>query len=104
MTALLAIVQLLLVPILAAAALGVRLAGNSKPLNVVDYERVEDRAAPHRWAGNRLLLLPAGASISGLVSLQKPGFALIAFALMVLAVLVVGAWIALGAEKFQSAA
>ena len=104
MTALIAIVQLLLAPVLLVAALGVRLAGSSKPLNVVDYERVEDRAALHRWAGNRLLLLPAVALTSGIVSLQAPGLSAVAFGLTVLAILVVGAWVASGAEKFQSAA
>ena len=104
MTALFAIVQLLLAPVLLVAALGVRLAGSSKPLNVVDYERVEDRAALHRWPGNRLLSLPAVALTSGLVSLQEPGLSVVAFGLTVLVILAVGAWVALGAEKFQSAA
>ena len=85
MNALLAIIQLLLVPILLAVALGVRFAGSSRPLNNVDYARVQDPAALHRWAGNRLLLLPAGFLLSGVASLQKPGISPVLFGLMLVA-------------------
>lgn len=100
MAPLLAIVQLLLVPILLGVGLAVRFAGSSKPLNVVNYENVKDAAALHRWAGNRLLLLPAGFLISGLVSLREPGLSAVLFGIMVAAILIVGVWLGLGAEKF----
>lgn len=104
MNALLAIIQLLLVPILLAVALGVRFAGSSRPLNNVDYARVRDPAALHRWAGNRLLLLPAGFLLSGVASLQKPGISPVLFGLMLVASLCIAVWLALGAEKFNGAA
>lgn len=97
---LLAVAQLIVAPILLAVALGVRFAGGSRPLNVVDYRRVQDPAALHRWAGARLLLLPIGFAISGLASLLYPTLAIPLLALMVLATLVVGVWVALGAERF----
>ena len=103
MNALLAIIQLLLVPLLLAVALGVRFAGSSRPLNNVDYARVQDPAALHRWAGNRLLLLPAGFLLSGIASLQKPGISPVLFGLMLVASLCIAVWLALGAEKFNSA-
>ncbi|WP_152619981.1 hypothetical protein [Lysobacter sp. A03] len=104
MEALLAIVQLLLVPVLLVVALATRFAGTSKPLNIVDYSRVSDAPALHRWAGNRLLVLPLGFCISGAISLLEPTVSLPMFVIMTLAILGVGIWIALGAERFQSAA
>ncbi|KGM52341.1 hypothetical protein N792_04370 [Lysobacter concretionis Ko07 = DSM 16239] len=100
MAPLLAIVQLLLVPILLGVGLAVRFAGSSRPLNVVNYANVKDAAALHRWAGNRLLLLPVGFLISGLVSLREPGLSALLFGIMVAAILIVGIWLTLGAEKF----
>src|SRR5690606_1977614 len=76
MAAVLAIVQFALVPILLAVALAVRFAGTSKPLNVVDYARVSDPVALHRWAGNRLLLLPVVFLVGGYTSYRFPGLAL----------------------------
>lgn len=97
---LLAVAQLVVAPILLAVALGVRFAGGSRPLNVVDYRRVQDPSALHRWAGARLLLLPVGFAMAGLVSFLHPALAIPLLVLMVLATLVVGVWIALGAERF----
>src|SRR5690606_18312040 len=77
MAAVLAIVQFALVPILLAVALAVRFAGVSKPLNVVDYARVSDPVALHRWAGNRLLLLPVAFLVGGYTSHRVPGLALL---------------------------
>ena len=103
MEALLAIIQLLLVPILLVVALATRFAGKSKPLNIVDYNRVLDAPALHRWAGNRLLVLPLGFCASGVISLQQPSASLVLFAIMTLALLGVGIWITIGAERFYSA-
>lgn len=104
MEAILAIVQLTLVPILLAVALAVRFAGNSKPLNIVDYVRVTDPTALHRWAGTRLLLLPIAFLIGGLASLRAPWLSLVCFGVTTVFCLCIAAWIALGAERFQTAA
>ncbi|MGJ4728626.1 hypothetical protein [Luteimonas sp. SDU101] len=103
MEAVLSIVQLALVPILLAAALAVRFAGKSKVLNVVDYARVSDPAALHRWAGERLLLLPVAFLVGGSASYHVPGFALLFLGGAIIASLCVAVWLALGAERFQSA-
>ncbi|WP_411834663.1 hypothetical protein [Pseudoxanthomonas mexicana] len=102
MATLLAIIQLLLVPVLLVPALAVRFAGKSRPLNIVSYARVKDPAALHRWAGNRLAILPVLFLMSGLVSLQKPGLSAALLILMVLTVLIVAVSLAVGAEKFQN--
>ncbi len=102
MEALLAIVQLLLVPVLLGIALAIRFAETSTSLNGVDYGRVKDPSTLHRWAGNRLLFLPLGYAISGAASLLQPSVALLSFMAMALAVLGVAIWVTLGAESFQS--
>jgi len=101
MAALLAIIQLLLVPVLLIPAMAVRFAGKSRPLNIVNYARVKDPSALHRWAGNRLAVLPLLFLISGLVSLQKPNLSAALLMLMIIITLVVAVSIAIGAEKFQ---
>lgn len=101
MSTLLAIVQLLLVPVLLVIALAVRFAGAGRALNNVDYARVEDPQALHRWAGHRLLLLPPGFLATGLVSLRNPGLSVLLFLGMVCVLLVVAVWLMLGAERFQ---
>jgi len=101
MTALLAIVQLLLVLPMLGVALAIRFAGRSRPLNVVDYARVTDPPALHRWAGNRLLLLPAMLLLSGLASLHRPGLCAILAGGVAVLIPVLATWLALGAEKFQ---
>ncbi|WP_349998359.1 hypothetical protein [Stenotrophomonas lacuserhaii] len=103
MAALLAIIQLLLVPVLLIPALAVRFAGKSRPLNIVNYARVKDPSALHRWAGNRLAVLPLLFLISGLVSLHKPSLSAALLTLMIITMLVVAVSIAVGSEKFQSA-
>lgn len=103
MAVFLAIIQIALAPMLLAVALAVRFAGNSKPLNVVDYDRVTDRAALHRWAGDRLLLAPAIFFIGGLASLRFPELALLFLGGATIACLCAAAWLALGSERFQSA-
>ena len=104
MSAILAIIQLAMVPILLAVALAVRFAGSSKPLNVVDYARVTDPVALHRWAGTRLLLLPTAFLIGGLASLRTPGLVLLFLGTATVICLCVAVWLALGAERFQDAA
>ena len=104
MAAILVIVQFALVPILLAVALAVRFAGTSKPLNVVDYARVADPEALHRWAGNRLLLLPVAFLAGGYTSHRFSELALLFLGAATVACLCVAVWLALGAERFQSAA
>ena len=104
MAAILAIVQFALVPLLLLVALAVRFAGSSRPLNVVDYALVRDPVALHRWAGNRLLILPAAFLIGGYASYRSPSIALLALGAAIVACLVTALWLALGAERFQSAA
>ena len=100
---LLAVIQLALVPVLLAVAVAIRSAGQAKPLNVVDYARVADRAALHHWAGNRLLLLPAVFLASGMASWQFPALALLFLGGATLACLCVAVCIALGTERFTRA-
>ena len=104
MAAILAIVQFALVPLLLLVALSVRFAGASRPLNVVDYALVRDPLALHRWAGNRLLILPVAFLIGGYASYRFPSIALLAFGAATVTCLVTAVWLALGAERFQSAA
>ncbi len=104
MAAILAIVQFVLVPILLVVALAVRFAGTSKPLNVVDYARVSDPVALHRWAGNRLLLLPVVFLVGSYTSYRFPALALLILGVATVVCLCVAVWRALGAERFQSAA
>ena len=101
MNAILTIVQFILVPILLIAALAVRFAGNAKPLNFVDYRKVGDASALHRWAGNRLLILPLLLLISGLLSLWHTSLAWLLFGVVVVLILIVATWLGLGAERFQ---
>lgn len=104
MAIVLAIVQFALVPILLVVALAVRFAGGAKPLNVVDYARVSDPVALHRWAGNRLLVLPLLFLVGGYISYAFPTLALLILGAATVACLCVVAWLAVAAERFQSAA
>ena len=98
----LGIALLAISPVLGAVALVVGYAGaRARPLTGVDYRRVHDAAALHRWAGRRLAILPATAFLLGLASLRMPGLALPLAGLFALVSMVVGAWIALGAERFN---
>lgn len=72
----LAIAPLVAFPILLLIALAVRSAGDSRILNVVDYSRVPSPAALHRWVGNRLLVLPILALLTGIVAWQFPSLGL----------------------------
>ena len=89
--------------ILAAAALAVRFAGNTAVLAGFDLSNVQDMAMFNRWAGNRLLLLPAVALGFGIARLSHPPVGLIG--LGVLFVLGIGLliWLTVGAEKFRVA-
>ena len=73
MGAVLAIIQLVLVPILTVLALSIRFAGSARPLNVVDYARVDDPAGLHRWAGRVYLVI--GVLVGGLSGLYMAAYA-----------------------------
>lgn len=101
MSTLLAVLQLAMVPLLLAVALAVRFAGKAAVMTGVDYTRVDQPAALHRWAGRRLMLLPLVFLITGVLSWQAGGLALVLLGLGIAAGLVVAVWVMLGAEKFQ---
>lgn len=102
MGTLLAIVQLVAVPILLAVALALRFGGRQvRALDQVDYARVADPAALHRWAGNRMLLLPVVFLATGLLSFQRPDWSLPLLLLATLITVVIGMLVSLGSERFQ---
>lgn len=96
----LAAVHFVLALPLLAVALAVRFAGSARILNSVDYTRVEDAAALHRWAGNRLLLLPAAALAAGLASLHAAALALPLLFASILWLIAVAIWITVGSDRF----
>lgn len=104
MSMLLALIQILLVPVLLVVALAVRFAGASRPLNIVDYDRVDEPDRLHRWAGHRLLVLPIAFLASGLTSFRYPMLSVALFAAMLVALLTVGILLASGAGKFEERA
>ncbi len=98
----LGIVQLIAVPVLLVVALAVRCAGNSKPLNIVNYAKVQDTSRLHRWAGNRLFVLPIAFAAGGVVSLKHPTLALPVLGATTLFVIVLCVFLAIGARRFES--
>ena len=82
-------------------ALVVRFARDSRPLNFVEYSRVADPAALHRWTGNRLLWLPVASLVAAGVSLTVPAPALLILLAWVLSVVAVVLWLAVGSGKFR---
>jgi hypothetical protein len=88
-------------PILLVVALAVRFAGNARILNTIDYSRIAHPAALHRWAGNRLLLLPLFSVVIGLLCFHFSPLTvplMIAFAVGVIAVAI---WVAAGSARFS---
>jgi uncharacterized protein (UPF0261 family) len=98
----LAIVQLIAVPVLLVVTLAVRFAGNSKPLNIVNYANVKDIPGLHRWAGNRLFVLPIAFAAAGIVSLKHPALGLPLLGATTLLVIGLCVFLAIGASKFES--
>lgn len=92
-----------LTPFLLLLALAVRFSGRSKILNSVDYQRISDLPAFHRWTGNRLLVLPLLAVVTVFLSVQVPHFAPVIVVLFFFSIFVVSiAVIAGGTSKFSS--
>lgn len=96
------VLLLLLAPILLAAALAVRFAGNRPVLNTIDYSTITDKPGLHRWSGNRLLLLPFISLVFGIASINRPAFSIIGGGILVLTGVLVVAWIMAGSDKFRS--
>ena len=95
-----AIALLVATPILLAVALAVRFAGSNQILNIIDYKRVTSVPDLHRWAGNRLLLLPVISLVLGVFSLYQPAYSVICFILFVLSVISVAVWLAISSSQF----
>jgi hypothetical protein len=95
-----AIAPFVATPILLAIALAVRFAGTSKILNIVDYARVSNIPDLHRWAGNRLLVLPLISSSLGVLSFYQPNYSIICFVLFVVSVISVVIWLAISSSQF----
>ena len=100
--AIFSVVLLLVTPILLIAALAVRFAGNYRVLNSIDYSTITDLTGLHRWAGNRLFLLPLLSFLFGTLSLNSPTLSIIGGGVLVLATLIVVVWILAGSDKFRA--
>lgn len=95
------IILLSTTPILLLVALGVRFAGDRQVLNSIDYSTIVDREGLHRWAGNRLVLLPLVAGLFGALSLNRPVFGLVGGFVVMLLGIAVWIWIATGSDRFR---
>lgn len=98
------LLHFLIAAILGGAAFAVRAAGTRRILNVVDYSRVTDAPALHRWAGNRMLPWPPVIALLGVVSLTDPRMALpLVYASMV-CVLAMVIMVCAGTSRFYTQA
>lgn len=88
-------------PILFVVALAVRFAGTAKILNIVEYAKVKDPVALHRWAGNRLLVLSLIVALLGAASLQLPAYGTLFVITFIVAVFITVFCILIGSGKFQ---
>lgn len=95
------VLLLMVSPVLLLAALVVRFAGGGKVLNSIDYASVVDPKGLHRWAGNRLLLLPLTSLTLGCVSLWRPTLGLICCCATILLSILLWVWIAVGSDTFR---
>jgi hypothetical protein len=90
-------------PILLVTGLAVRFAGTSRVLNLVDYSQIANVPGLNRWAGNRLLLLPATSLFLAVLSWRVPNASAAVLAIFVISIAVVVTWVAVGSSKFKSA-
>jgi hypothetical protein len=79
--------------LLIVLALAVRFAGQSKPLNMVDYRRVSDTSALHRAVGNRLFLLPAVTAAIAAAAFHSPQAFLVAAGLGTILLIAAITWV-----------
>lgn len=89
-------------PVMLVVALSVRFAGEARIITSVDYSGIADVPGLHRWAGNRLLLLPVAAAAGGSGALLYPEWAALPLGASLAALPGVAAWIAFGARRFRS--
>ena len=83
-------------------ALLVRIAGNTRVLFRVDYNRVRDARALHAWAGDRLLLNAIVCFALSALAVAAPKMALFLLAGLLLGMLSSAVALATGVAKFQS--
>jgi hypothetical protein len=100
--AIFSILLLLVTPILFVAALAVRFAGDRRILNSIDYSTITNPAALNRWAGNRLIFLPALSLAFGVLSLDRQPLSIIGCGVVALAGLLVIVWIGAGSGRFRA--
>lgn len=79
----------------------IRSSGSSRVLNVVDYARVDNPAALHLWAGNRLLLLALIAALLATLSMLAPDYSIPLVGVLVLMTLLAVTYLAVGASRFE---
>lgn len=101
---LLAVVQLVTSAILLAVALGVRFSGGARIFNFVEYQRIANVPALHRWAGNKLLLVALTGMSLAVVSFARPQFATAFFCALMLILGAVVVWLLVGSAKFATLA
>ena len=95
------LVYFLTAALLFVIGLAVAFAGEARILNLVDYRRVTNPAALHRWAGQRLIAVAALVALLGFAAFRWPAAAL---PLLPVLLLVVGGgvvWLAIGSTRFQ---
>ncbi len=90
--------------LLLVLAFAVRFAGESKPLNLIDYSRVGDTSALHRAVGNRMFLLPALTFAIAAAALHSQQAFLIAACVGTILLIAAFAWILHAASAFQRSA
>jgi hypothetical protein len=98
----LAIVQAITSVILLFVALGVRFAGDAKILNFVEYQRIGDAPALHRWAGTRLLLAALSGIALAVVGFWQPQFAVAIFCAFMLLLGAIIIWLLAGSSDFAT--
>ncbi|MFN7551323.1 MAG: hypothetical protein ACK59M_18445 [Pseudomonadota bacterium] len=69
------VICVLVAPPMLVAGLAVATAGRSPALDSVDYHRVDDPVALHRWVGRRLIVVAAGVAAIGVGALVLPNWA-----------------------------
>lgn len=89
--------------ILAAIALAVRFAGGNAILSGVRPGDVPDMAKLNRWAGNRLLFLPAVSLAFGVAGLREPIYGLFGVVALVVVGFATIVWLMVGTERFRTA-
>lgn len=96
------IVHFVVAAILAGVAFAVRFAGTRRVLNVVDYSRVTDMRGLHRWASNRMFPWPPVIALLGVLSLNKPGIALLLIFALMVCVLAMVITVCAGTSRFYT--